>query len=100
MNSETLISASIQGGILAGIVWLLVQVMPSLPPAAKVWLWRIVFLKFALGFAGVANVPLHVLPAAAPVVVSQPLEAEPAIALNAVDATQLVSSSPSRSPFP
>lgn len=63
MNSETLISASIQGGIVVAAVWLLVKAMPSMPPVAKVWLWRLVFLKFAFGFVGIGNLPLRVLPA-------------------------------------
>ncbi|HVT12274.1 MAG TPA: M56 family metallopeptidase [Fimbriimonadaceae bacterium] len=63
MNGETLISASIQGGILAAMVWLIVLAMPTMPPVAKVWLWRLVFLKFALGFVGIGNIPLRVLPA-------------------------------------
>ncbi len=62
MNGETLFSASIQGGILAAVVWLIVLAMPAMPPVAKVWLWRLVFLKFALGFVGIGNIPLRVLP--------------------------------------
>lgn len=68
MNSESMVSASIQGGILAAMVWLVVRMMPSMPPTAKVWLWRLVFVKFALGFAGIANLPLHVLPPSQPIV--------------------------------
>lgn len=63
MNGPTLISASIQGGVLALAVWLIVLAMPTMPPLAKVWLWRLVFLKFALGFVGIGNIPLPVLPA-------------------------------------
>ncbi len=78
MNIETLFSTSIQGGLLALVVWALVLLMPSMPPAAKVWLWRLVFLKFALGFVGFANVPMHVLPAAQPSV-AQTYTMEPAV---------------------
>lgn len=63
MNVATLISASVQGGVLALVVWLIVLVMPTMPPLAKVWLWRLVFLKFAFGFVGIGNIPLPLLPA-------------------------------------
>lgn len=63
MNIETLISASIQGGILAALVWTAVRLLPAMPPVAKVWLWRLVFVKFAIGLVGIANVPIPLLPA-------------------------------------
>src|SRR5579859_3305981 len=62
MTVDTLISSSVQGGVVALLVWFAVRFLPSLTPAARVWLWRLVFLKFALGLFGVGQVTLHVLP--------------------------------------
>lgn len=51
--ATALLYASLDGGLLAGIVYLLCLPLRTRLPLACVWLWRLVFVKFALGLAGI-----------------------------------------------
>ena len=42
---------SLQGGVLAAVVWVVCRVVPSLPAAIRVGLWWAVALKFLVGLA-------------------------------------------------
>jgi beta-lactamase regulating signal transducer with metallopeptidase domain len=51
--ADTLLRASLDGALLAGIVFLLSRPLRQRMPVASVFLWRLVILKFALGLMGV-----------------------------------------------
>jgi len=77
-----LIAGSIQGGVLAVIVFLLTRYLRLLSPTSKTWLWRLVFLRFALAFLPLEPVALPVLPrpvntAAAAVLTARPASPAP-----------------------
>lgn len=51
--ADALLRASLDGALLAGIVFLLARPLRQRMPVACVFLWRLVILKFALGLTGV-----------------------------------------------
>ncbi len=61
----TLGRASLEGGLVAGVVWATCRVLPSLPAAVRTWLWWLVSLKLLLGVLPVPALPLPWLPATA-----------------------------------
>src|SRR4051812_45991051 len=63
MVAETLIQSCLQAGVLILVLWAFLRLYPAVSPNTQVWLWRLVYLKLALGAAGLLTVPLHVLPA-------------------------------------
>lgn len=80
----TLGRASLEGALVAGLVWALCRAVPSLPPAVRTWLWWLVCLKLLLGLVPAPRVALPWLPAPAPaphresiVVSAVPLERRP-----------------------
>jgi hypothetical protein len=62
---DTLGRASLEGGLVAGVVWATCRVLPSLPPAVRTWLWWLVSLKLLLAALPVPALPLPWLPATA-----------------------------------
>ena len=58
-----LLRASIDGAIVAAIVWA-VSRLPRLSPAARALLWWCVAVKFVVSLVWLTPVPLRVLPAA------------------------------------
>ena len=74
-----LIHACVGGGLFVAGVWAVCRLAPRLPANARGWLWWLACLKLVVDLAGVAPVPLPLLPAApAP---SSPLAAKPAAPL-------------------
>jgi beta-lactamase regulating signal transducer with metallopeptidase domain len=53
----------VQGGLLILALYVILRLFPSIPPAAQCWLWRLAFIKLALGLLSIGVVSLHVLPA-------------------------------------
>jgi beta-lactamase regulating signal transducer with metallopeptidase domain len=53
----------LQGGLTIAFLWAVLRLFPSVSPGVQVWLWRLVFLKLALGLVGMATVSLALLPA-------------------------------------
>lgn len=60
----TLLRASVEATIVAGVVWGLCRTVPTLPAAVRVWLWWLVSLKLVVGLMPVPAVPLEWLPPA------------------------------------
>ena len=58
----TLLRASVEAAIVAGVVWGLCRAVPTLPAAVRTWLWWLVSLKLVLGLMPVPAVPLPWLP--------------------------------------
>ena len=58
----TLLRASVEAAIVAGVVWGLCRAVPTLPAAVRVWLWWLVSLKLVVGLMPVPAVPLPWLP--------------------------------------
>lgn len=54
--------ASWQGGIAVACVSLLELAAPSLPAQTRSWLWRLVFVKFAVTLVWSTGIPLPILP--------------------------------------
>jgi beta-lactamase regulating signal transducer with metallopeptidase domain len=54
-----------QGAIVLTVMWVLSR-CPAIPPACKVWLWRLAFLKLLIAFFWVTPVSLRLLPANEP----------------------------------
>jgi beta-lactamase regulating signal transducer with metallopeptidase domain len=67
--------ASLEGALLAGLVWGLCRAVPSLPAAVRTWLWWLVCLKLLLGVVPVPHVALPWLPATAPAAPREVVEA-------------------------
>ena len=63
---DLLARASIDGAVVAAVVWLLCRFVHALSPAVKTALWWVAAAKFAVALVWVTPVPLRVLPAAAP----------------------------------
>ena len=62
MFLDNLLRASIEGGIAIIVLYLGLKAFPSIPPNARVWLWRIIFAKLALSLLPLGSIPLKVLP--------------------------------------
>lgn len=62
MFLDNLLRASIEGGIAILVLYFGLKAFPSIPPKARVWLWRIVFVKLAISLLPLGAVSLKVLP--------------------------------------
>lgn len=71
----TLVRASLEGGVFAVAVWVLLALVPRVPAGLRCWLWWAVCLKFLVGLAGLPVLELPVLPAPAPAAQMLPLVA-------------------------
>lgn len=58
-----LLRASWHGGLVILLAWAAVRALPALPPRARCWLWRLVYLKLLVAFLWAAPVDLPLLPA-------------------------------------
>ncbi len=100
---ERLISASIQGAVGLGGVWLLCFLFRKIPATIKVWLWRLAMLKMAISLVIVPTI--HVLPAepvkaaTSQVAVRAPTYEVPVADLTPAELTLLLNSMPA-SPAP
>lgn len=54
--------ASWQGGVALAVVWLISRFVSRIPPACKVWLWRLAFLKLLAALVWLTPIALPVLP--------------------------------------
>jgi len=72
MLTSVLWSASVQGGLVAAIVLLITRAYPTMRPNTRVWMWRLVYLKFALALLPIRPLTLKVLP---PITPALPVEA-------------------------
>jgi beta-lactamase regulating signal transducer with metallopeptidase domain len=54
--------ASLEGGLLCLLVFIVGRFFPKLTPTTKAWLWRIVFLKFAISLVPMEPIRLEILP--------------------------------------
>jgi len=61
--SEAIWRASWQGGLAVILVWALTRAWQSMPPLLRCWLWRFVFIKFAVAFCCSTAFELAWLPA-------------------------------------
>jgi hypothetical protein len=61
--SEAIWRASWQGGLAIVLVWILTKGWQTMPPLLRCWLWRFVFIKFALAFFCPIALELAWLPA-------------------------------------
>src|SRR2546425_10225441 len=57
--------ASWQGGLALLLFWIVTRVFSRIPAAVKVWLWRLVYLKFLVAFFWATPIDLTLLPAPA-----------------------------------
>ncbi len=62
MFAEQLLRASIEGGVVILVLFVGLKLVPSVPPLVRVWLWRLAFLKLAIGLLPIARIPLNILP--------------------------------------
>ncbi len=76
MLKETLWLTAIQSGILFLALWGIFRLVPSIPANAKVWMWRLAFLKPLLSLLPFAVISLPVLPGAAPVANSKAMPSD------------------------
>jgi beta-lactamase regulating signal transducer with metallopeptidase domain/biotin carboxyl carrier protein len=69
--------ASVQGGIVLALAWVITRAFARMSPAFKCWVWRVAYLKLLVALCWAVPIPLRVLPAsraAAPVVAGTPVE--------------------------
>jgi bla regulator protein BlaR1 len=66
MMVEILVRASLEGGILVGMIWALCRFLPRLSPATRALLWWCAAAKFVLALVWTTPVHIPILPAAAP----------------------------------
>jgi bla regulator protein BlaR1 len=59
-----LVRASIAGGLLVLVIWLLCRWVPRLSPLARTWIWWLASLKFLLVLLAIPSLPIPILPAA------------------------------------
>lgn len=78
---NTLLRASIEGGLFAAAVWLLLRLAPRVPAALGCWLWWAVSLKLLLGLIGLPVLELPLLPRTAVPVATVALGSAPASAV-------------------
>src|SRR5438876_10035678 len=57
--------ASWQGGLALLLVWIVTRMFSRIPSSVKVWLWRLVYLKFLVAFFWATPIDLALLPAPA-----------------------------------
>jgi beta-lactamase regulating signal transducer with metallopeptidase domain len=69
--SEAIWRASWQGGLAIMLVWTLTKAWQSMPPLLRCWLWRFVFIKFAVAFFCSTPIELAWLPANASPIAGQ-----------------------------
>jgi len=71
---DVLARASLQGGIALILAWCISRLLPRIPPAIKVWIWRIALLKLLIALCPISiNVPI--LPASRIEIVAEDLPA-------------------------
>lgn len=61
--SHILFRASIEGAVLAAIVWAVIRIASGLSPAARTILWWCVAAKFVVGLVWTTPIPVPILPA-------------------------------------
>jgi beta-lactamase regulating signal transducer with metallopeptidase domain len=61
MIAEALVRASVEGGLLAACLWIVLKLFPAIRPSARVWLWRLVYIKFVLSALPLGPIDLYVL---------------------------------------
>ena len=85
---SALVRTSLEGGLLAGVVWGLCRAVPAIPATARAALWWLVCLKLVVGCLWTSPIELPVLPAAveAPTVATDPVTMRPPHAALAIAA--------------